>query len=227
MHPTRSRRVPAYAALVGALLVLSPAPARAVTQDGQVWFLGTARITFAERFKLFLEAQPRVGGDGLRQVVLRSAVGYQFLPYWALYQGYGWTPNFNPYNDENRSYQESLFDNAFGDLRMINRTRLEERFIEGVEGVSLRLRHMLRLVYPLDEKRHWFAAVYDEPFVTLNDATNGPQSGFNQNRAYIGVRRQLSKAVAIELGYLHQYVDRPADDDVSSNNAVFWVDVSL
>lgn len=223
----RRRRALRYAVLAAALLGLFPGPGRAVTQDGQVWFVGTARITFAERFKLFVEAQPRIGGDGLRQLLLRPAVGYQFLPYWALYQGYGWTPSFNPYNDENRVYQESLFDNALGGLRMVNRTRLEERFIEGVEGVSLRLRHMLRLMYPLDGKRNWFATFYDEAFVTLNDAGNGPQSGFDQNRAYIGMRRQLSKAVALELGYVYQYVNKPGDDDLSSNNAVVWVDVSL
>lgn len=213
-------------ALAALLLLPGAVPARAVTQEGQAWFLGSARLTLPARFKLWLEVQPRIGGDGMSQLLLRPAIGYQFAPWWAFYQGYGWTPSFDPFTSENRSYQESLFDNALGDLRIVNRTRFEQRFIEDVDDVSLRLRHMLRLTYPLDRARRWFAAISDEPFVTCNDADGGPRSGFDQNRFYAGVRRQLTSSLAVEVGYLHQYVNRSANDDLSRNNAFVWLDLT-
>jgi hypothetical protein len=222
-----SRRWALLRALAAAAALTLASPAAAVDQDGQVWIQMTGRIALNDRFKLWLEVQPRLGGDGMRQLLLRPALGYHFTPYFALYQGYAWTPTFDPFNSENRSCQESLFDNRLGDLRVINRTRFEQRFIEGVGGVSLRLRHLLRLTYPIDQGEQWLAAVSDEPFFTLNDATNGPRSGFDQNRVYLGLRRQLTRSFAVELGYLHQIVNKAADDDVSSHNAYVGLDFSL
>ena len=121
--------------------------------DGQVWMQGIVRVALPGRFRLWLEAQPRVGGDGIRQLLLRPAIGWQVTPSWTIWQGYGFTPSFQPWRSENRLYQESLLDHSFGALRMINRTRLEERFIEGVDGVSLRARHLLRFTHPIDGGR--------------------------------------------------------------------------
>lgn len=212
------------AALAGVSLLVPPA--RAVTQDGQVWIPITARVALPSRFRLWLEAQPRIGGDGMRMLLLRPAIGYQVLPNWSVYQGYAWTPTFNSFNSENRIYQESLFDDHWGDLRLVNRTRLEERFIDGVGGTSLRLRNMLRLTHPLDQAHHWYVALSDEPFATLNDTGGGPRSGFDQNRAFLGLRYQLTPNVAIELGYLNQYSNKRAED-VSSHNALLSLDLSL
>lgn len=216
------------AMLALAALLLGAVPARAsLTHEGQAWFQGIARVPLPQRFRLWLEVQPRVDGDGVTQLVLRPAIGYQVMPSWTLYQGYAWIPSFDPFNDENRSYQESLLEHAAAELRIVNRSRFEQRFIEGVDGVSLRLRHMLRFTYPIDEARTWLAAISDELFVNCNDATGGPQAGFDQNRVYFGVRRQLAPSTSLEIGYLHQFVYRPSDDDVSRSNAVVSLDMAF
>jgi len=209
----------ALAFLLGVSSLAAPAPATAVTSDGQVWFQVTSRVPLPHGLRLWLEVQPRFGGDGVRQLLLRPALGYAVTPAWSLYQGYGWTPRFKPFVGESRAYQESLLDLSFGDLRVVNRTRLEERFIEGVDGVSLRVRHLLRFTHPLDGARRWFLAVSDEAFATLNDTRNGPSAGFDQNRAYAGFRLLTSEHLALEVGYLHQFVNRISDDDLSANNA--------
>jgi len=215
----------AVASIVGALWA---SPARAAG-DAQVWVPIQARIKLNDRWKVWLEGQPRIGGNGMRQQIIRTAVGYYPTPWWGLYLGYGWQPSFNDFRNENRIYQESLVDRYLGDLRIINRTRLEERFIEDVQGVSIRLRHMLRFVYPLERSKHWFLAMQDEPFVTFNDRRpGGPFGGFDQNRAYAGIRYQFTKAFAVELAYMNQYINKPpGDENVSSNNAVVTFDFSL
>jgi len=221
----RALRVIPAIALVA--LALCASPARAV-EDGQVWVPIQARVTLNDRFKLWLEAQQRIGGNGMRQEILRSAIGYYPKVWWGLYLGYGWQPSFNDFRNENRIYQESLLTNRLGSLRVYNRTRLEERFIEDVQGVSIRMRHMLRLVHPLWQSKHWFLAAQEEPFFTFNDRTNGPIGGFDQNRAYAGIRYQMTPVVAFELGYMNQYLNKPpGDENVSSNNAVVTVDFSL
>jgi hypothetical protein len=225
MRLLRRRALRAVAA-VGLALATSPARAG---EDGQVWVPIQARIKVDDRFKLWLEGQQRMGGNGMRQELIRTALGYQVKPWWGLYLGYGWTPSFNEFHNESRIYQESFADNALGDLRVMNRTRLEERFIEDVQGVSVRLRHMVRVTYPLERSNHWFLAASDEPFVTLNDRLPaGPIGGFDQNRAYAGIRYRFTPAVAVELGYMHQYINRPpGQENVSSNNAVVTFDFSL
>jgi len=223
------RRRAAPTILAFALLFASTIPrgAEAVEGDGQVWMQGIVRVALPGRFRLWLEAQPRVGGDGIRQLLLRPAIGWQVTPSWTIWQGYGFTPSFQPWRSENRLYQESLLDHSFGALRMINRTRLEERFIEGVDGVSLRARHLLRFTHPIDGARRWFVALSDEAFATLDDAPGGPRAGFDQNRAYVGLRWQATAALALEIGFLHQFIDRSSDDDLSSNNAYLGFDLSV
>jgi len=213
--------------LASILLVPGASGALAASGDGQVWMQGIVRVALPQRFRLWLEVQPRLGGDGLRQLLLRPALGYQVTPSWSVWQGYGFTPSFDPYRRENRLYQESLLDLSFGGLRMVNRTRLEERFIEGAEGVSLRARHLLRFTHPVDRDRRWFVAISDEAFATLDDTSGGPQAGFDQNRAYAGIRWQATPRLALEIGYLHQFVNRPSDDDLSSNNAYLGFDLSV
>lgn len=228
MNGSRPNVYSLFLAVISLLLVTAASRhAAAAEQDGQAWFLTTARGPINGNWKLYLEAQPRIGGDGMRQLILRPAVGYQVTKHWSLWQGYGWTPSFDPFNDEQRIFQQSVVETPLGELpvSLTNRTRLEERWIEGVGGVSVRLRHMLRAVYPLDAAGKWALAAYDEPFVTLNDTNKGPAAGFGQNRAFFGINRALTAGVRIEVGYLNQFIDSPSGQpNVVSHNALVWLD---
>jgi hypothetical protein len=221
-----SRRVrAAIQALLLAALVPSGSPA--LDNDGQAWFLGTARGTIAGDWKLYLEVQPRVGGEGLRQLILRPALGYQVTRGWSLWQGYGWTPSFGPFVGENRSFQQSLVETPRGRLpfALANRTRLEQRWIEGVSGVSLRARHMLRAAFPVESMPALAAVMYVEPFLTLNQTGGGPPAGFDQNRTFVGLSRALGAGVRLEGGYLNQFVRTPSGrPDLLRHVALVWLD---
>jgi hypothetical protein len=208
-------------------LMVSSLPAAGLEHDAQGWFLFTAQGPLHGDFKLFLEAQPRLGGDGMRQLILRPAAGYQITPQWSLWQGYAWTPTFHPFRVEHRSWQQSLLLSPWGRVRFVNRTRFEQRFLEGADGTSLRLRHMLRIVLPLGASQRWLLAAYDEPFFTLNDTEGGPQTGFNQNRAYLAIARRIGSHTNLELGYMAQYVRGSGSaEDVLSHNPVLWIERS-
>lgn len=98
------------------------------------------------------------------------------------------------------------------------RTRLEERFIENVDGTALRLRLRARAEMPLGWQS-WYVAVSEEVFFNLNSLSGGPQSGFNQNRVFGGLGTSLSESVGLEFGYQMQYISR-TNEDVSIHQLV-------
>ena len=85
---------------------------------------------------------------------------------------------------------------------------------------------MIKVLYPLEHTHHLFFSAYDEPFADLNNVTNGPRAGFDQNRAYVGFRYQVTHAVGVELAYMNQFQNKTTED-ISSNNAVVSLDFSL
>lgn len=200
--------------LSAGLIVPAPMTAWADDVDNELqnWDMVTLRVDAPRRLSLYGEAQSRTGlqkGEGMDRLLLRGAVGYRVTPWLSVWQGYGWTPSFRPqFNNENRLFQQLLLENHIKKLAVVNRSRLEERFIENAGATAVRFRHMLRLAYPLDKAQKWSAVTYDEFFVNLNRTPSGPQGGFDQNRLFVGLNRKLNKQVNAEAGYMMNYVNR-------------------
>lgn len=216
-RPSFLHRTTLFAAALFSLAAL-PLPARADDADSQFWTLLTfnarfgAKLGTQKRLRLYAEAQPRIGNNyhEISQLILRPAVGYQVTPTWSVWGGYGWTPTFFPnYVDEHRFFQQSLFENRFPRLEMQNRTRLEQRSIQGAGGLAWRARHQVRVARSLTTTNRWQAVVYDEVFWNLNSTPTGPKSGFDQNRFYIGAAYNADKHTRFELGYLAAHINPP------------------
>ncbi len=190
----------------------------ALRNDLQQWDVVTLTLPVSpgKRALWYGEVQPRVGnlqdrgssGD-FTQLILRTAVGWQLSNRVSVWQGYAWTPVFEPINvNEHRIYQQLNIQGTIRRLQLTNRTRLEERWIENNDGkVSIRLRHLVRGMVPLDAKQRWFIVLSEEAFVTLKGVSNGPAAGFDQNRLFVGINRKLSEAVNAELGYMNQWIN--------------------
>ena len=192
----------AFVVLVG--LSLPPRTAHADETDSQLWTLLTANKRFSNGVRLYGEIQPRVGNhfQDVTQLLIRPAVGYQVNPTVSLWMGYGWTPSISPrYVNEHRIFQQVLVENRYTNFDLTNRTRLEERFISGAGETAYRFRHQIRFYKPLDAQKRWGAVLSDELFIHLNTTPNGPQAGFDQNRPYIGIARQINKHTRVEAGY--------------------------
>jgi hypothetical protein len=54
------------------------------------------------------------------------------------------------------------YTRKFYSLRFLSRTRLEEQWIERVDGTAVRFRQMLRVTYPLPIAPDWAIVGYDE-----------------------------------------------------------------
>jgi hypothetical protein len=140
--------------------------------------------------------------------IARGAVGWDLKPDLTIWLGYAWTPTFSGgMKVEHRPFQQLTINRALAGGKMLNRTRLEERFIPG-DDLSLRLRHMVRYAHPIAEGSSWLLAAYDELFWNLNAPNTGPRQGFDQNRLFIGVNRVVG-SVVLEAGYMLDVVARP------------------
>jgi hypothetical protein len=155
--------------------------------------------------------------DGhIDQLLLRPAVGYQLTEHLSLWQGYAWVGNYNqrhtppqsPFFDESRIYQQVLYTRKFESFKIVSRTRLEERWIEHVDGTAVRFRTMLRGQYPLPMAPEWALVAADEIFIHLNTVgSRGPEAGFDQNRVFVGINRTFSKYFNMDIGYQNQLLN--------------------
>lgn len=186
--------------------------------DLQAWQVVTLQTKTGpgKRILGYLEVQPRTGNldssdtrtSDFSALIIRPAIGYQVNKHVSLWQGYAWAPQFLPFSrHENRLFQQMLIENKLKKITLVNRTRLEQRWLEGADRTSVRLRHMLRAAYPLGKNQKWSLVGSNELFVNLNSVEGGPQGGVDQNRVFLGLHRKFNKHVNAEAGYLNQYIN--------------------
>lgn len=192
-----------------------PSPAAAQTsQDEAAWVNGTVMGTVKGPMVFFAEVQPRIG-DGvsrLNQLLLRPAVGVELSRSLKVYQGYAFVLDpveGGPDRRENRLFQQATWDvGKIGLLEIQSRSRLEERWRSDGDGMSLRVRQMMRFEYPLAPSTRRVAALGSvEAFVGLKSAEWGGVTGFDQVRTFLGVEIPLQGTSTIEAGYLNQTRD--------------------
>lgn len=178
-----------------------------VNQDFRLWSPVYLTFPLSSSFIGYMEVNPRFGDDvsELDQLILRPAVGYKLTDHFSLWQGYAWVGSYQPrFIEENHVFQQLLYRRTLPFVKVLSRTRLEERFIENTDGTAVRARTMLRGDFPLPDAPEWAIVVYDELFVNLNAVGNGPDSGFDQNRLFLGMNRQFSEHFNMDLGYQMQ-----------------------
>jgi hypothetical protein len=178
-----------------------------VNQDFRLWSPVYLTFPLSPSLSGYMEVNPRFGDDvsELDQLLLRPAIGYKLTDHLSLWQGYAWVGNYQPsFREENRVFQQLLYNRKSTFVRIVSRSRLEERFIEDADGTAVRVRTMLRAHFPLPQAPDWAIVVSDEIFVNLNTVGNGPEAGFDQNRFFVGMNHRLTEHLNMDLGYQAQ-----------------------
>jgi len=154
-----------------------------LSNDFRLWAPVYLTVALPQNFIGYAEVNPRFGDDvsDLNQLILRTALGYKLNDKWSLWQGYAWSTvyynaaNMPEFTGENRIYQQLTYKDKFPFLetfpfvKIMSRSRLEERWIDHTDGTALRARTMLRLDIPLPKMIPDTAFVtYDEIFFNLN-----------------------------------------------------------
>ncbi|WP_426493104.1 DUF2490 domain-containing protein [Hymenobacter sp. 102] len=213
------------------LLLLHPGTAQQRTaspltlarHNAWLMFLSDARLS--KRWGLHTEVQvlrTRTSELGY-QNVFRGGANYYATDNFVLTGGYAYSQVVadDTYTGatgaEHRLYQQLQLHDAKSRLRLHHRYRLEQRWVQLRPGQDFtylnRMRYQLQLVLPLlgPELSNGmpYAVAANEVFLGFGRGSGGRL--FQQNRAYLGVGYQISKASAVELGYLNQFVQLPLE----------------
>ena len=218
---------------VGIVLVLSvalPQRVSAGSHDFQIWTPVYLTVNFSDKIQGWYEAQPRFGDDAsqVNQLLLRTALGYRVADHWSIWQGYAWTPNIEPkFKAENRIYQQLLYIQKFPAIKIMSRTRLEQRWIKDVSGTAVRFRTLLRGQVPLGDQGRWSIVGQDEIFFNLNSPTNGPDSGLDQNRLFVGINRVMNEHLNVDAGYQFQSINTSESGIFNDKRSILLIQAFL
>ncbi len=220
-------------AVLSALLLIQPISGIAADVNNMfgVWGSITLQGDFkalspnADKFKWFIMNQTRTRDDspeGTRftENLLFSQVGYQFNEHASLWLGYAhdWiNPLDKPSLNENRAYQDFIWKQSFGDFKLISRTRMDERFLEGTNEAGYRPRQLLMISHPLPFMDDLSAYVGDEILFYLTKNVFGKQ-GFSENRIFTGLSYKFTQHIRMDMGYMGQYVDTKSGSNLFTHN---------
>ena len=207
-----------------------------VIQDSGEWFALFAQgDLFSEEeppsWRWWFDGQARFFDDfdGFGQSLVRPGIGYKLNDSTTVWAGYAWvhTSPAGEDFDESRVWQQLTWTHKFEPTTFDWRSRLEQRFLETGDDTGWRFRQLIALRRPLDCAPTFTLVAWDEFFFHLNDTDWGARGGFDQNRLFLGAGWKPSKEATwrVEAGYLHQYIDRATQPDVSNHLLslnLFW-----
>jgi hypothetical protein len=174
----------------------------------QVWSLNFVRgqIDQAGKWDYYLELQPRADFEdsNRNRILMRPALVYNLNQTESIWAGILHQTDGYLNATEFRTWQQYQRVDQSQKVIILNRTRLEQRFKQGESDIGLRIRHMLRAQIPAGEESQWSVVLFDELFLGLNENASQKTRGFDQNRAFGGLRYDLENKAFVEFGILNQ-----------------------
>ena len=208
-HSLKVFKVFAFFSLTMLTFLVRPASAK-VSHDFASWTGILFQGGFTTKYGYYLEIQDRLNKTlaGGNRFIIRPAFRYSVTTELSLWAGYGWLPAFSPFRGENRLWQQAFYQTRAGSWQLIGRVRIDERWLSNAGGAAFRGRVMFRSLLALDPEALISLCFWDEYFQNLNTVSNGPVSGFDQNRSFLGLNYLLTKDIQVESGYLNVFVNQ-------------------
>lgn len=210
--------------LASALVVLSTSAA-AVESDIQLWPVVTFNHAINDQWATHLQARLRLDDDVTRTRDFKWSpfVSWRPLESLTLSFGYQYLDSFRS-RSEHRLFQSVEHRLPWRNLFVKNRIRLDERFVDDVDGSVVRFRYRLRGVLPIGTSG-WYAAASNELLLNLNNQGSGPDTGFEQNRLRLALGGRFHQRLNVETGYEWQYVERRGRP--ATHKHVFLIELSI
>lgn len=204
--------------LIAIILTMAPfvtlTPASANEEESGLWTSTSVAKRFDEDLSADVTVQLRFDDDidRLERTLLRPSVSYHLAPRHTVTLGYDAHFIHAPGDlVEQRLWQQYQVAHDFAPIVASLRIRLEERFIDHIDGVPVRVRLKAGADVPL-ARSPWRFMLANEAFIGLNDTARSQRDGFHENRAFIGFGRALSAELNGQIGYQNQFFDgRMAD----------------
>lgn len=233
-------RARVLAAIACAALWFGPGEARAsdLDEDFQVWSPVVLQFDIGQKvLRGWVELQPRFDADAGRLGVLlwRPALGVYLHEWVTLWGGYAFVERLRPaYAAEHRVWEQLQVAGALDEekrIKVLGRLRMEHRLRQGADPVAHRLRLLLRgqvsLIEPAPPSVYLLA--WNEVFLGFNTVEwIGQPSGFDRNRAFVGLGVQVLEQLRVEAGYMLEVVRRRGPADELGNHVLaltVWIDL--
>lgn len=198
------------------------------------WFAWFNSYKLSGHWRLHFDGQVRSADDWdyARTVLLRPGVTYVFNAKNNVTLGYAYVATYNQLTDgsktllnENRIWEQYINTAKIGRVSLINRVRLEQRFIERTtENVfSQRFRYFARTIIPFAKPKSsfnkgFFGAAQNEVLLNVQNKDKINNNFFDQNRVYLAIGYRFGPKIDIDAGYMNQYIKGMTKN--TSNNII-------
>lgn len=171
-----------------------------------------APISDHSSFKYFVEEQVRLidNRSVFNQYFVLGGLGYQFHPDFLLISGGTWILSKSPEGNthtEKRVWEQlnwQILNNI--KLNLNSRTRFEVRDRTGQTRVAYRFRERLWLRVALKKWESYSFSCFNEILLDLNHPGWTSPYFFEQNRAFVGIAKRLTKSAILDFGYMNQHI---------------------
>lgn len=192
-----------------AFTLLIAAPALAQDADSELWLTATGEIAVGEKTSIEVESINRFSDDssGLYEIELAAGVERRVGGGWWIGGGYVRIVNYargTVTRTEDRLRVQGGVSTDAGPLKLSGRLRLERREASTGDEIGYRLRPNVKAALPLGRSDFSLFASH-ESFIALDDTDWGENAGHDRMRNVVGVSWKASRAIGLEVAYLHQY----------------------
>jgi long-subunit fatty acid transport protein len=210
------------------------AQTRTIKKNDLVWLGDFTKVQLNKNWSVYLDC-------GLRrtewlnkwsQILVRPGITYNLRENVSITAGFAWFDHFSGSlaRKEWRGWQQLLFTENYGRLKVSHRLRVEQRFNQTVENNRLtdvyryntRYRYHLSVQMPLNKRslqdRTLYIGLSDE--VMINSGREIIYNYFDQNRAAVGLGYKWSEKLNVSICYMNDFIQRNQARTFENNNVI-------
>jgi len=166
---------------------------------------------------------------------VRAGINYWVTDNLTLTTGYGhmWvapsTAGWKTFANEDRIYQQCQLISKLSGITMLQRIRNEQRWQQkivndkatGDNKFTDRVRYLLSFTIPISKNR-WYPALALADEVSVQFGKEVVYNTFDQNKAFIGIKQQVTRSLSFDLGYMLVFQQKPSGNTYDKNHTFRW-----
>jgi hypothetical protein len=195
-------------------------PVKEVNHQTQFWTSINSTSRISNRWAIIGDIHIR-RNNGIQDpsfYLVRVAPQFAILPNFTVAAGYAhmWIAptrsDWQAFVNENRIYQQAIFNTKLGRTNLLQRIRNEQRWQQiiiddkatGKWRFTNRVRYLISVTIPVS-KNDWVPKPVVAEEILFHFGKPIVYNTFDQNRLFIGIRQKLSNNLSFDLGYMNVY----------------------